>query len=115
MNNNCFYEEGCSLPSSDNELAIAQLRRELETLSNDTEYKLLLHDGKIAELYVYIKENLSKELRTLLDSMLLSGELNTLITNTITELGPIVDKLRCVVSNMLSQMKFYLPNGKDYH
>lgn len=115
MNNTCFYEEGCTLPSSDNELAIAQLKRELEKLVNDTEYKLLLHDGKIAELYVYIKENLSKELRTLLDSMLLSGELNTLITNTLTELGPIVDKLRCVVSNMLSQMKFYLPNGKDYH
>lgn len=64
--------EGCTLPSTPNDLKILvkQLKREVEELSKTTEAKLLCHDGKIAELCRYIKDNLGNSLRCLLDSML---------------------------------------------
>lgn len=86
MNNICNYEEGCSLPSSTKyDLLIEQLKREIETLANTTEAKLLCHDGKIAEMCKYIKDNLSNTIRDLLDSMKLSGELDSLIQESIIE------------------------------
>ena len=115
MSNNCLYEEGCSLPSSDNslELLVAELQREITELANDTEYKLLQHDGKIAEMCVYIKQNLSNELRILLDGMKLSGELDTLITSTITTLQPQIDNINnnvCVLVKNASKFKLYAPS-----
>ena len=79
-------EEGCSLPSSSNEIEILirQLKREVSKLINETEAKLLLHDGKIAEMCKYIKNNLSNSIRELLDSMVVSGELDEIILSTIT-------------------------------
>lgn len=82
--NSCV--EGCSLPSSPNDLKVVvmQLRREVENLTKTTEAKLLCHDGKIAELTKYIKDNLSNSIRCLLDSMMVSGELDKIITDTIS-------------------------------
>ena len=115
MNNKCLYEEGCSLPSSDNtlDLIVARLTNEVKKLAEDTEYKLLLHDGKIAEMCVYIKENLSNELRILLDSMKLSGELDNLITSTITNLQPQIDNINnnvCALVKNASKFKLYAPS-----
>jgi len=78
--------EGCSLPSSPNELEvlIRQLKSEVAELMKSTTARLLKQDGKIAETCVYIKDNLSNELRILLDSMVSSGEINDLITSIIT-------------------------------
>lgn len=82
---NC--EEGCNLPSSPNDIKILlkNLIFEIEKLKNDTEASLLLHDGKIAELCKYIKDNLSNSIRCLLDSMKLSGELDLIIKDVVQE------------------------------
>ena len=76
----------CNLKIESNELEILvrQLQKEVDTLSKTTEATLLKHDGKIAELCLYIKENLSNELRTLLDTMVSTGELNEIIDSVIS-------------------------------
>lgn len=64
-------EEIGNLPSCPNELKImiAQLKREIKKIMEDTNSTLLIHDGKIAELTKYIKDNLSNSLRCLIDTM----------------------------------------------
>ncbi len=105
MKNNCC-KEGCSLPSSNNEynILLENLKREVTKLMNDTTAKLLCQDKKIAELCVYIKNNLSNSIRELLDNMKFTGELDTLINNTVTNLGYIVDDL------VSETDKFYIYN-----
>ena len=88
----------CNLNNSDTslyelEILIRQVKREVKELSETTEASLLKHDGKLAELCCYIKDNLSKSLRDLLDSMMLSGELDDLIANTISDLDFRIDQL----------------------
>lgn len=89
-------KNNCSLDTSSNELEILlrQLKRELADLVKTTEYKLLQHDGKIAEMCVYLKTNLSNSIRELLDSMMLSGELDEIILSTISELAPQIEELQ---------------------
>ena len=86
--NKSICEEGCSLPSSPNDLKILmyKMKKEVDELVKTTEAKLLAHDGKIAEMYKYIKDNLSNSIRCQLESMILSGELETIITSVVTEL-----------------------------
>ena len=86
MSNVCSYEEGCSLPSSSNEIEILirQLKREVAELMETTKAKFLKQEGKIAEICVYLKANVSNELRSLLDSMVSSGEINDLITSVVS-------------------------------
>lgn len=76
---------GMNLPSHDNEIEvlIRQLKREVKELLQTTQAKLLCQDKKIAETMVYIKNNLSNYIRDLLDSMLLSGELEQIIKDTV--------------------------------
>ena len=83
MKNTTICEEGCSLPSSSNELPILlkQLQREVKELMETTTARLLTQDGKIAETCVYLKNNLSNELRSLFDSMIASGEIDQIILN----------------------------------
>ena len=75
----------CSFNTKDNEtdILLAQVKRQVEKLMNDTTATLLKQNNKIAEVCVYIKENLSNEIRTLLDTMNSSGELDDIITTTI--------------------------------
>lgn len=70
LKNTCV--EGCSLPSSPNDLKVLvyQLKKEVYNLATKTEAKLLTHDGKIAELCKYVKDNLSNTIRCLLESMM---------------------------------------------
>ena len=65
------------------DILVMQLKREIEKHKQDTTAQLLIHDGKIAKLCAYLKENLSSELQLLLDSMLNSGELDKIITTII--------------------------------
>ena len=78
---------GVNLPSHDNELEILvkQLKREVRELMKTTTTQLLCQDKKIAETMVYIKNNLSNSIRTLLDDMLADGELEEIITQTVLE------------------------------
>lgn len=75
----------CDLHVCGNNLEIMfnGLKREVEKLLKTTTAKNLAQDSKIAELCTYIKTNLSNELRILLDSMKLSGELDEIITETL--------------------------------
>jgi len=75
----------CCLPdyTSENDVLVLQLKREVEELMNETTARLLKQDGKIAELCQYIKENLSGTLAVLMDSMKLSGEVSEIITDVV--------------------------------
>ena len=85
----------CSLKSEDEstKIMLAQMKREVEKLSKDTNARLLMQDGKLAETCVYIKNNLSNYLRELVDAMTATGEINNIIGEILTELNPIVDRL----------------------
>ncbi len=99
MKNSC--NEGCSLPSSDNEMEILirALKREVKQLMETTTAKLLCQDKKIAELCVYVKDNLSNTIRDLLDTMKETGEVNDIITGAISdEIELLQDKLDGVYS-----------------
>lgn len=64
-------EELNELPSCPNDMKILlkQIKMEVEKLTTNTEAKLLIHDGKIAEVIHYIKDNLSNTLRCMLADM----------------------------------------------
>lgn len=113
----CF-DDIKKLESNELEILYRQLKREVEKLIKDTTSQLLIHDGKIAELCNYIKLNLSNSLRELLDTMVLSGELDNLIIETITNLEPMLSNLSNSVDSLnervFNGMVFYLPNGSDY-
>ena len=102
MKNNYICEEGCSLPSSSNEMEVLlrQLKREIKSIAANHEKDFLKHDGKIAEMCKYIKDNLSNTIRNLLDSMMVSGELDEIILNTITELAPQMEELNEKVNSI---------------
>lgn len=81
--NNCC--PGMHLPSHDNkiELLIQQLKKEVKDLIKSTDARLLCQNKKIDETMVYIKNNLSNSIRNLLNSMLVSGQLDEIITETV--------------------------------
>lgn len=101
---------GINLPSHNNEIEvlIRQLKREVKELMQTTQAKLLCQDKKIAETMVYIKNNLSNYIRDLLDSMLLSGELEQIITDTVLE--EISD-----MQEYFEELKTYLGNEIKVH
>lgn len=72
-----------NVENNETEILMRQLRKEVDELVKNTESDMLQLNGKVAELCVYIKENLSNELRTLLDTMLSTGELESLITEAL--------------------------------
>lgn len=74
----------CNECSSNNDDALfKELREELKKFYNDINAKLLVHDGKIAELTNYIYENLSSELKSLLNTMKDNGDFTSIITDVI--------------------------------
>ncbi len=101
---------GINLPSHDNEIEILirQLKREIKELMKTTQAKLLCQDKKIAETMVYIKNNLSNAIRDLLDSMLLSGELEEIITETV------LDNIQ-EMQEYFEELKEYLGNDIKVH
>lgn len=74
------------------ELVLKQLRKEVQKYYNDTQYSLIEHDGKIAELVSMIKNNLSSTLTEMLNTMVDSGELDRIITDTLLKITPITVK-----------------------
>lgn len=87
MNVNFNCTDGCNLPSEPNDIKILlkEIKADVEKLIKDTEAKLLLHDGKIAELCLYLKNNLSNSIRCLLLDMQNSGELDEIIKDVVQE------------------------------
>lgn len=64
-------EEECNALSSPNDIKILlkQIKADMKMLMTETEAKLLLHDGKLAELCRYLKDNLSNSIRCMLADM----------------------------------------------
>lgn len=76
------------------EILLNRIKIEIEELEKTTDATLLMHDGKIAETLVYIKENLSNAIKSLLDDMKYSKELDEIITaSLINEYREILDGL----------------------
>lgn len=103
VKNNCCG--GINLPSHDNEIDVIlrQLKREVKALLKNTEAKLLCQDKKIAETMVYIKNNLSNKIRNLLDSMLKSGELEEIITDTVFDTVDSLEKKDLQLQNEITE------------
>ena len=79
MTNCCNFPE----TGNQNDMLLVQIKRQIEELTKSTTARLLMQDGKIAETCVYIKDNLSHEIRVLLDTLQRSGELDDIITKTV--------------------------------
>ena len=98
----------CFTPStSSNELEIyvRQLKRKVDELMSETQETLLNHDGKIAELSNYISLNLENTLRCLMDSMIASGELDTMIKDLLS-----ITKIS-VCRNVVEMQGLYVSEG----
>lgn len=100
--------DGCSLPSSDNKTnkLIEQLKLEVKELLKSTQARLLCQDKKIAETCTYIKNNLSNYLRDLLDSMKLSGELDEIIVDAVTDFTAQLDDLKSYLDTKTNKLDF---------
>ena len=72
-----------NLCNKDENILLTQIKRELEKLMNTTSARLLKQDGKIAELCLYLKDNLKSTLGGMFDTMKENGELDSIITDTI--------------------------------
>ena len=105
VKNNCCCD-GVNLPSHNNEIEvlIRQLKREVKELLQTTQAKLLCQDKKIAETMVYIKNNLSNAIRDLLDSMLTSGELEDIITDTVLDT---INELESDVEHLKNSVRYF--------
>lgn len=92
--NDLFNDCDLNVDSNELEILLRQIKKQIKDLTNTTTAKLLMQDGKIAETCVYIKENLSNEIRSLLDTMESNGELDSIITNAINlVLGDLQDQI----------------------
>lgn len=107
----------CCLPKKEPaEVLIVQLKQEVEQLMNDTESRLLMQDGKIAEVCNYIKDNLSSSISELLNTMDNNGELKDIITDVL--LSGIVDdieKTNVYYDNITTSKIFDNASGTYYY
>lgn len=71
----CDEIKGCVSTPNDIKILLYKLKTEVDTLMKTTESKLLLHDGKLAELCKYLKDNLSNSIRCLLLDMEMSRKI----------------------------------------
>jgi len=67
-----------------NTVLLMQLKEEIKELTQNVDAKLLMQNGKIAETCVYISNHLSDELVKMFNTLHNSGELDRIITETIT-------------------------------
>lgn len=95
-----------NIKNNQNDINLNRILIEMKKLKDDTTASLLYQNGKIAELCNYIKDNLSNELRTLIDSMKYSGELDDLISIAINEMYADYQYIK----NYSAAYKFYAPS-----
>lgn len=104
------------------EVLVRKLKFEVEELIKTTDATLLRHDGKIAELTLYIKDNLSNTLRDLIDVMQQSGEIENIILSVLEGFICNVKDMGCIGDGVNDDTKFlqlaidtwdkiYIPKG----
>lgn len=69
----------------DSELLL-QIKRKVEDVVKDTNYDLLMQNKKIADLHLFLRDNLDVAIRKTLDALEANGELDTIINSVISEL-----------------------------
>ena len=94
---------------------LLQLKNEVEKLLSDTKATLLKQNGKIADLQVYLKDNINVSIRKLLEGMKLSGELSDIVTDTI--LYDVIDRIdkTNVFYNNVNTSKIFDDTSKTYY
>ena len=82
--NNCHFNK------ETDDIIMAKLGREIEKLIKEDKHlqdemskRILSQDGKIAEICLYLKENLSATISEIVNTMNYTGELETLITKAV--------------------------------
>jgi len=112
--NECLTK-GCERDNTSEEYKYNVLKSKVEKLLTDTTARLLKQDGKIAELCVYIKDNLSTSIKQLFEGMKSTGELSDIITNIV--LYDIVDSIEKtnVFYNGINTSKILDNTSKTYY
>lgn len=67
------------------DVILNQVKREVAKHSNDVTAKLLKQDNKISELYRYLKDQLSNNIGNVINGMLISGELDEIISSVLLD------------------------------
>ena len=85
-----------------NEIMMKRLLMEVEKLSKDTVSQMLKMNNKIDESILYIKENLSSEVRSYLDTLKNKGEIDSLIRDVLLPSVDVVDSRTSHIINVKS-------------
>lgn len=98
-----------------NEALYKMVSEELEKIKCEVSKTFVHQAGKIANVEVFVKENLIDSIKTLLDSMNVSGELSDIISNVL--LIDIIEKIeqRNVYYNNINTNKIYDDTSKTYY
>lgn len=99
------------LPGS-TDVLIKQLNRAVEELADKVSMDMLQQNSKIADVYIYLKENLENSIRELIDSMEVSGELADIITEVA--FADLLDKIekRNIYYDGITSEKLYDSTSK---
>lgn len=74
----------CAMHETNNDILLNQIQRELKDLARNTTATLLMHDGKLAELELYLRDNLMAAIGDVLNGLDSNGSLDAMITAAIT-------------------------------
>lgn len=112
MFDNCF----CSPLNNSNEelLLLQQIKKDLAKFSETNEAKFLYMHKKYAELYNYLHTNLTNSIREQINSMEISGKLNTIIENAINSHIEDITK-RDVYFNNINTKKIWDSASSTYY
>lgn len=108
---NCL---GNSRDSTD--ILVLQLKQKVEELMMQTTARLLMQDGKIAEVCNYIKDNLSATISELLNTMKLSGDLTDVISDVVlADIVSDIEKRNVYYNNVTTSKIFDDASGTYYY
>lgn len=115
-NSNNICGDG-ALPSSPNDvkLLFKKFKEEVDKLLSNTENLVLEQNGKIGEVYQYLKNNLSDSVRCLLDDMEASGELDEIIEECLLNASKNEKVARHKVDNLIVNIHHILTYNTEFH
>lgn len=109
------HEMPVGLPGS-TDVLIKQLHREVEKMAEEFTTELLQQNSKIADTYHYLKENLDRYIRELIDSMEVSGELAEIITEVaFADLLDKIEKRNLYYDGITSETLYDSTSKTTYH
>lgn len=110
---NCIFDS-MNVENNETKLMMKKIQAEVSEFIKSNEAQKLIYNQKFAELYNYLKDNLSNSIRVQLDTMINTGELDTIITNAINfEIGYRND--REVYFNGVTSKKIWDTESSTYY